>query len=533
MAGQDAFVVAVDVGSASARAGVFDGTGRMLARATASILINRPQADHAEHSSADIWSAVATVTRRALAEAGVTPASVRGLSFDATCSLAVFDAGGKPVTVSTSGDSSWNVVMWADHRATAEAEEITATGHRVLDYVGGVMSPEMEMPKLMWLKRHLPSAWQRYARAFDLADFLVWRASGRTVASECTVTCKWGYLAHEAEGWQADFLERIGLDDLPQRGGLVRRASPIGARAGTLTRQAADELGLTTSVEVGVGLIDAHAGGLALLGGQQVHDLDRHLAVIAGTSTCHMAASSQPRPIAGVWGPYFGAMLPGLWLNEGGQSATGALLDHVLSWLAEGRALGDAGHTRVQARIAELGAGPELDGALLVVPDFHGNRSPLADPHARGVIHGLTLDASFDSLVRLYHAAAVGVALGTRHIIDVMNAAGYRIDTLHLTGGHARTPYLVQLTADATGCAIVLPQQEDGVLLGTSMVAATAAGLYPSLQDAARTMGGAGRVVRPQSAARAAYDRRYRAFRLMLEQRAAVKAILGGAHQAV
>ncbi len=349
------------------------------------------------------------------------------------------------------------------------------------------------------------------------------------IASECTVTCKWGYLAHEKTGWQADFLERIGLGDLAQRVSLPARATPIAEPAGRLTAQAAGELGLSTDCRVGVGLIDAHAGGLGLLGALEAGALDANLAVIAGTSTCHMGAAREARAIRGVWGPYFGAMLPGFGLNEGGQSATGALLDHILVWHAEGRALGEAGHARVAARIAELAeAGEDISGELMVIPDFHGNRSPLADPHARGVVHGLTLDASFDSLVRLYHAACVGIVLGTRHIVDAMNAAGYRIDTLHLTGGHARSPFLVQLYADATGCVVALPREEDGVLLGTAMVAAAGAGLYPTLAEAARAMSAVARRVRPRAAARETYERRYRAFRLMLDQRAAVSAALAG-----
>jgi len=216
---------------------------------------------------------------------------VAGLAFDATCSLVMLDRSGQPVTVSTTGDDAWNVVMWADHRALAEADEITATKHRVLDYVGGVMSPEMELPKLLWLKRHLPSAWQRYAFALDLADFLTWKTTGRVAVSACTVTCKWTYLNHESNGWQRDLFAQIGLADLPERGSLPDAAMPIGASAGRLTATAAAELGLTEKCVVGVGLIDAHAGGVGLLGHLDAADFDRTVAMIAGTSTCHMAVN--------------------------------------------------------------------------------------------------------------------------------------------------------------------------------------------------------------------------------------------------
>ena len=520
-------VIAVDVGSSSARAGVFDVAGARLGRGEHPFETLRPLPGHAEHSGEQIWSAVCAAVRAALAAAaGVEAGQVAGLAFDATCSLVLLDAAGRPVSVSTSGEDRWNVVMWADHRAVAEAEEITATGHRVLEHVGGAMSPEMELPKLLWLKRHLPASWARAGLALDLADFLAWRATGMVAVSACTVTCKWTYLNHVSPGWQQDLFDQIGLADLPARAGLVPRAAQIGSLAGRVTGAAASELGVAPRCAVGVGLIDAHAGGVGLLGALDEDELDRQVAVIAGTSTCHMAASAAARPIRGVWGPYFGAMLPGLWLNEGGQSATGALLDHMLDWIAAGRGLGADRHAEVVARVeALLGAeGPAMAGELAVLPDFHGNRSPLADPAARGVIHGLALDASFDALARLYYATCVGIVLGTRHILDTMDAGGYAIRVLHLTGGHVANPVLLRLYADATGREVALPREPDSVLLGTACVAATAAGLHGSLRTAAQAMAGTGRRVLPAGALQPHFDAQYRRFLVMQEQRAALTA---------
>ena len=525
------FVAAVDVGSTSARAAIVDGRGHILGRSSCPILVNRPVTDHAEHSSDDIWAAVCGAVRAARIAAGVPAATVRGIGFDATCSLVLLDTAGHPTTVSTTGEDRWNVVMWADHRAIAEADEITAGRHRVLDSVGGVMSPEMQMPKLLWLKRQLPASWQRYCRAFDLADFLVWRACGKAAASACTVTCKWGYLNHEA-GWQTDFLAAIGLADLNQRAGLSERARPLGSAAGRLTVAAAADLDLTTECTVAVGIIDAHAGGLGVLGGIDADGLNHSIAVVSGTSTCHMAVSRAPRAIPGVWGPYFGAMFPALWLNEGGQSATGALLDHVLDWHAAGPKLGPERHDTVAARVETLRAahGPGLRQQLLVLPDFHGNRSPLADPEARGVVMGLTLDSGFDSLVELYYAAAVGIALGTRHILDAFNGAGYAIERLHLTGGHAASPLLVRLYADVTGCTVVLPAEPDGVLIGTAALGAAAASIHPDLAAAAAAMARPGREIAPDPSVGEFFDRRYQAFLAMHEHRRAIDRIL---HHAV
>jgi len=526
---RDSVLLAVDVGTGSARAALFDAQGRMLTRASHPIRMERPAPDHAEHSSDDIWQAVCTAVRATCAEARINSTDVAGVSFDATCSLVALDGDDRPASVSVTGDDRWNVIVWLDHRAAAEAAEATATQHRVLDHVGGVMSPEMEIPKLMWLKRQQPEQWRRYGRILDLADYLVWRASGIDARSECTLACKWTYLAHERPGWQGDFLRKVGLADLKRRAHLPDRAKPIGHRIGTLTEPAAAELGLSADCFVGIGMIDAHAGALGALGAELAGGrLDNRIAMIAGTSTCQMALSREPRFVPGVWGPYFGAVAPGLWLNEGGQSATGALLDHLLDWTAEGRALGRRAHDVVLDRIKELRGqeGGAFAHDLHVLPDFHGNRSPLADPRARGVISGLALDGSLDALARLYYAGAVAIALGNRHILDRLGDHGYRVDHLHLTGGHVRNPLLVELYADASGCTVVLGEEEDGVLLGTAMVAAVAAGLYPSLADAAAAMVRAGRTVAPAPAMRSHFDARYRAYLAMQDHNRALEAIM-------
>ncbi len=170
--------------------------------------------------------------------------------------------------------------------------------------------------------------------------------------------------------------------------------------------------------------------------------------------------------------------------------------------------------------------GLDLAGRLQVLPDFHGNRSPLSDPHAVGVVSGLTLDASFDSLARLYWRTCVAIALGVRHAVDALNAKGYAIDTLHVTGGHTRNPLLMELYGDATGCQVVEPAAEDAVLLGTAMVAATAAGAFQSPADAAKAMqrGGRTRKLEPKAAAR--FDRDYQVFLTMHRQRQELDAIL-------
>ncbi|MBN1478048.1 FGGY-family carbohydrate kinase [Candidatus Sumerlaeota bacterium] len=551
----DSLFLGIDVGTGSARAGLFDAEGRMQGVGTREIAMNRPRTDFVEQSSDDIWRACGEAVRQAMSQAGAAPDHVRGIGFDATCSLVVVDADDCPVTVSPTGDDQWNIIVWMDHRATDQASRINATGHAVLRYVGGVISPEMETPKLLWLRENMPETWRRAAHLFDLPDWLVHRATGSLTRSLCTTVCKWTYLGHEeptAEGsvgrWDASYFEEIGLGDLAAEEfrRIGTRVRPMGESVGGLSEQAARELGLSPETPVGVSIIDAHAGGLGLVGAPLdgrdpiEADFNRRLALIGGTSSCHMACSQDARFIGGIWGPYFSAMIPGLWLTEGGQSATGALIDHVIlsharasDLEAEARAQGRTIYDLLNERLAKLAEGAPFPASLTrglhVLPYFHGNRSPRADPTLRGMISGLRLDDSVDALALLYLATIQAVAHGTRHIIDEMNAQGYAIDTVLACGGGTKNPVFLREHADATGCRIALPREPEAVLLGSAILGAVAAERFGSVVEAMGAMNAAGEIIKPSGGDVAAFHgAKHRVFQRMFEDQMAYRELMGG-----
>src|SRR5258708_16009780 len=137
---QQAFV-GIDVGTSSARAGIFDEDGTLLATARHPITVWHEAGSVAEQSSTEIWAACATSVCAAMAEAALPASAVKGVGFDATCSLVVIDAAGNPLTVSGSGDPRRNVIVWMDHRAMAEARPVHETQDGVVPYVCGVRSP--------------------------------------------------------------------------------------------------------------------------------------------------------------------------------------------------------------------------------------------------------------------------------------------------------------------------------------------------------------------------------------------------------
>lgn len=521
--------IGVDVGSGSVRAGLFNSDGEFIAQAEHPIQQFVPRPDFVQQSSEEIWQQSGRCVRDVLARAAVAPEDVVGLGFDATCSLVALDAQNRSTSVSPDGEDDQNIVMWMDHRAIAEAREINGTGHEALQYVGGEVSPEMELPKLLWLKRHTPQQFARAKRWFDLADFLVYRATERPVRSLCTLGCKWNYIAHE-ERWPEDLLAAVGLSELLTGERVAGAIQPPGSPAGMLSPGAASELGLTTATVVATGIIDAHAGALGVLG----DDPEGSLAMIAGTSACHIAVSQQSFFVPGVWGPYWGAVFPNGWINEGGQSAFGALIDHAVrdgaayeSLQKETRDRGINIYASLNERVQELEAREAYPTRDIHVLDYHyGNRSPRADPSLKGMMTGLTLSEDRDALARRYLATLQAVSYGTRHIIEAMNRSGHAIRTIRLCGGLANNPLWRRELADATGLTLEVPQQTEPVLLGSAMLAATASGDFPSLRAAAAALASNSETVEPRRDQAGFHAAKYRVYKQLYEHQMAYRSIM-------
>ena len=524
-AGGARYLIGVDVGTGSARAGLFDLAGRMLASGKRDIALFREAGAVVEQSSTEIWAAVCAAVREAVAKAGVAAEEVAGIGFDATCSLVVLGENGVPLPVGPSEDPERDIIVWMDHRAVDQVERINALAHPVLAYVGGRISPEMETPKLLWLKENRPQVFDAAWQFFDLADFLTWRATGDLARSTCTVTCKWTYLAHEKR-WDPSYFHGIGLgvlaeEDFSRIGQtVVEPGTPLG---NGLTPEAAAELGLAAGTPVAAGMIDAHAGGIGTVG---VDGPAEHmLGYVFGTSSCTMTSTREPVFVPGVWGPYFSAMVPGMWLNEGGQSAAGAAIEQLLSFhpaAGEAAAHAKARGLSLPVLLAELAAEKTktlsdvayLTDGLTVVPEFLGNRAPFADPRARAVIVGLGMERDLDNLVALYIAGLCGIGYGLRQIIDAQAAAGAPVEKIVISGGAGQLDLVRQLLADATGKPLLATKAQEPVLLGAAILGSVAGGVFADVRTAMATLSATDRVYPPAGEEIAAmHGRRYDAFK--------------------
>ncbi|MDX7985864.1 FGGY-family carbohydrate kinase [Xenorhabdus sp. 12] len=516
-------VIGVDVGTGSARAGIFDMNGKMLASAKHDITLYRYNAHFVEQSSREIWDAVCYCIKEAMLYSGSTPQQVAGIGFDATCSLVVLGKDKQPISVSPSEDPDRNIIVWMDHRATGQAERINATGHPVLNYVGGKISPEMETPKILWLKENRRESFDNAWQFFDLADFLTWKSTDSLSRSTCTVTCKWTYLAHEKR-WDADYFRQIGLSELADENfarigqSIVEPATPCGQG---LTEDAAQQMGLLAGTPVAAGMIDAHAGGIGTVGVSG--DATRNMAYVFGTSSCTMTTTQEPVFIPGVWGPYFSAMVPGMWLNEGGQSATGAAIDQLLSLhpaTREAKAMAKEKGIPLPVFLADMvmektpsaSQAVELAEGIHVVPEFLGNRAPFADPNARAVIAGLGMENNLANLLSLYIAGVCGIGYGLRQIIEAQAKSGAAIENIVVSGGAGQHPLIRQLLADTCGVPVVATQASEPVLLGSAILGAVAGGVSESVGQAMAHFSAIDRTYSPNGAYRERHNIRFDSF---------------------
>jgi ribulose kinase len=160
----------------------------------------------------------------------------------------------------------------------------------------------------------------------------------------------------------------------------------------------------------------------------------------------------------------------------------------------------------------------ELTARYHVLGYHHGNRSPRANPLARGMVSGLSLNDTIDELAQSYLATIQAVAYGTRHIVEAMNRKGYAIDCILACGGGTKNPVFLQQHADITGRSIHLPREPEAVLLGTAVLAAVAGGAYTDCVEATGAMTRTGGTIRPAGGRiRQYHERKFKVFKQMYQ----------------
>ncbi|MFC4587218.1 ribulokinase [Sphaerisporangium corydalis] len=467
--------------------------------------------DWALQDPEDYREVLRTAVPAAVEAAGVDPRQVIGIATDFTaCTVLPVLGDGTPLCELPELRDRPHAYpkLWRHHAAQAQANRINALAHERgepwIGRYGGKISSEWQFAKALQLLEEDPEVYGRTERWIEAADWIIWELCGTETRNACTAGYKGifqdgGYPSEEYLGALnprfADFA----------RTRLEHPISPLGARVGSLTAEAAKWTGLPEGIAVAAGNVDAHVAAPAA----QAIEHGQMLAIM-GTSTCHVMNGGDLVEVPGICGVVDGGIVAGSHGYEAGQSGVG---DIFAWWLRQGlpehyheaaRSLGLDAHEY----LTRLAAGQPAGGHGLVALDWQsGNRSVLVDHHLSGVIAGLTLATRPEEV---YRALLESTAFGARKIVETFEAAGVPVTEFVVTGGLKKNAFLMQIYADVLRRPIAIGTSEQGPALGSAIHAAVAAGAYPDVRAASGAMGGVERGAYVPDPARAGvYDRLY------------------------
>lgn len=488
----------------------------------------------------DYLEGLETTIKQALSRCSAEVAGqVIAISVDTTGSTPVaVDRNGTPLSLLPEFSDNPNAmfVLWKDHTATHEADEInhlarTWGGVDYTRFEGGVYSSEWFWAKVLHVLRADENVRQAAWSWVEHCDWIPAVLTGLTdPLSIKRSRCAAGHKAmwHKDFGGlpAEEFLER--LDPLLKglRSRLFHETFTCEARVGNLSPEWAQKLGLPQTVAIGAGSFDAHLGAL----GGEIKPY--YLSKVMGTSTCDMLIAPMEevgdKLVKGICGQVDGSIVPGMLGLEAGQSAFGdvyAWYRDLLLWPLE-TLLSKTGLIDANVReklISEIEDKiiPELsrqaasipigESGIVALDWLNGRRTPDADQNLRGAIFGLTLGSDAP---RIFRALVESTAFGAKKIVDRFVNEGVRIDGIVALGGVAKkSPFVMQVVADVLNMPILVARSEQACALGSAMAAATVAGLYPTVLDAQKSMGnGFEMEYKPVAAHAEAYAQLYKAY---------------------
>ena len=455
-----------------------------------------------------------------LRDSGVNPADVKGIGIDFTASSPMpTKADGTPLCFleEFQDEPHAYIKLWKHHAAQRQADLINETARQMgeswLPCYGGKISSEWFFSKLLQIVQERPDIYARIDKFVEAADWVIWQLTGVETRNTCTA----GYKAMVQDG---DFPSKAYFKALdPAFENVVdekigQEFAELGDRAGGLTAEMAQMMGLPAGIAVAVANVDAHVTAPA------VKATDPGVMVmVMGTSTCHILSGTDLKVVDGMCGVVKGGIIPGLYGYEAGQSAVG----DIFAWFvdnavppeyheaAERAGMGIHEYLEQEASKQQVG-----EHGLIALDWWNGNRSTLVDVDLTGMILGMTLATRAPDI---YRALIEATAFGTREIIEAFETKGVEVKELVAAGGlPEKNALLRQIYADVTGRTFKLSGSAQAPALGSAMHAAVAAGVYPDIHAAAANMGRLkDAVVTPIPENQAVYDKLYAEYRLLYD----------------
>ncbi|CAM00283.1 xylulokinase [Saccharopolyspora erythraea NRRL 2338] len=474
-------LLGIDIGTSSSKGVLVTADGRVVARATKPHETSYPHPGWVEHDAEDVWWA----DFRALVSELLPAVEGRTLA-----GLGVSGIG--PVLLPADGDGNPlrpAILYGVDTRATEQIAALTEElgADEILRRGGSALSSQAVGPKIRWLAEHEPETYRRTEMLLMCSSYLVHRLTGRYVldhhsASQCDPLYD---LA--ARDWSAQWAARVAPDlPLPELAWPTEVVGHVGARA-------AAETGLPEGLPVTAGTVDAWAEATSV-GVRKPGDV----MLMYGTTMFFVQVLTDPHPHPALWGTC--GAFPDTYTLAAGMATSGAVTD----WL---RKLVDGEFADLVEQAAQAPAGSR---GLLLLPYFAGERTPIFDPDARGILAGLTTSHGRGEL---YRAALEGIAYGVRHNLEAMSEAGGTAGRLVAVGGGTQGGLWTQIVSDVTGQEQQVPGETVGAAFGDALLAGvgTGAAVAPDEWNPIAT------TVRPNPANHDRYDAFYRHYRDLYE----------------
>ncbi|WP_336161541.1 FGGY-family carbohydrate kinase [Amycolatopsis sp. VC5-11] len=438
-------LLGIDIGTSSSKGVLVGADGTVLARAARPHSTSRPRPGWFEHDADTVWWAGFAELVRELLAGGEKPAGLAVSGIGPV--LLPADADGRPLRPA--------ILYGVDTRAGAEIAELTAElgEESIVERCGSALSSQAVGPKWRWLYRHESDVAARARQFLMASSYLVRRLTGEYVLDHHSASQCDPMYDLRAGGWAEDWSALVapGID-------LPRLAWPTEV-VGTVTAAAAAETGLPAGLPVTCGTIDAWAEATSA----GVRDPGDTM-VMYGTTMFLVQAVAEARPVSGLWATR--GVLPGSFSLAAGMATSGAITD----WLRE---LFDGDFAEL---VASAGRVPAGSRGLLMLPYFAGERTPVPDPLARGLIAGLTTS---HGRAELYRAALEGTAYGVRHNLSAMGAPARRLVAV---GGGTQGRVWTGIVSDVTRTPQHLPTETVGACFGDAYLAAVAIGLEPDIE---------------------------------------------------
>lgn len=442
-------LLGIDVGSYSTKAVLTDMSGRVLETRIAEHKMEFPQPGWAEHDADAVWwGDIVTVCKSLFEGGGYAGSDVAGVGISAVgpCLLPL-DAAGRPLRPA--------ILYGIDTRAKQEIAELSGQidEEELLRFSGMTFTSQAIGPKMLWLKNNEPEVWQRTETFTTASSYVTYRLTGEHVIDRHTASHFMPFLDMNTLEWSDCFAGLItGTEFLP-------RLAWTDERAGVVSAEAALATGLAEGTPVNAGTIDVMADAISA-GATDMGDL----MLTYGSSISFILVLDAPRPDPRVW--MTAGAFAGTYALSAGMSTSGSLT----RWFRD-ELSGDATYEQLFSAVSGVAPGSE---GLLFLPYMSGERTPLHDPNARGVIAGLSLSHGRDHLFR---AALEGVAYGVRHNLEIFEAIGANVNRIVAVGGGTSGGTWVQIVSDATGHVQTVPDPNLGAPIGSAFLGGMAAGV--------------------------------------------------------